>query len=468
MQAFARKIAMLSIGTIPISYWHLKQAEAAPSPCYISKKELEKHNNIKTGIWVSYKNEVYDVTNFVENHPGGKNRILMAAGRAIDPFWCIYQQHLTPPILNLLSEYKIGELDPSEIKPINSDKIYVNEPVRHPALKVHKEKPFNAETPLTLLRDHWVTPANLHYVRNHMPVPQDYKDITLDGQVISIKDLIKSFPSKEITVTLQCGGNRRNELSKIESTQGLPWGAGTISTSIWKGISLKDILEKKGYSSDDKKYVCFSGSDKGFDASITLEHAMNPSKDVILAYEMNGEAIPPDHGRPLRLIVPGVIGARNVKWVKDIEISDQPAPGNWQQGPAYKMYPPEIKDVQQANKVLDAQAVYEMPVQSIITNIEEDEVKGIAWSGGGRKIIRVEVSSDGGQSWSTATLEEPGKSQPSGKAWAWTFWSIEIENSGNVCCRAIDESGNCQPEKPEQVWNFRGILNNCWHCLTPQ
>ena len=70
---------------------------------------------------------------------------------------------------------------------------------------------------------------------------------------------------------------------------------------------------------------------------------------------MNGEAIPPDHGRPLRLIVPGVIGARNVKWVKEIKISDKPAPGNWQQGPAYKMYSPEVKDVQQANKVSDAQ-----------------------------------------------------------------------------------------------------------------
>ena len=194
---------------------------------------------------------------------------------------------------------------------------------------------------------------------------------------------------------------------------------------------------------------------------------MNPSNDIILAYEMNGEPIPPDHGRPLRLIIPGVIGARNVKWVKEIKISDKPAPGNWQQGPAYKIYSSQIENVEQANKVEYAHPVYEMPVQSIITNVDADEIKGIAWSGGGRKIIRVEVSNDGGINWYNAELEEPGKSQQSGKAWAWTFWTIDLKNIGHVCCRAIDESNNTQPESLKQIWNFRGILNNCWHCLTP-
>nr|BAU71142.1 sulfite oxidase [Parachlorella kessleri] len=143
------------------------------------RQEVAKHRSREDGgrVWVTYKDGVYDITEFVENHPGGAKRIMMAAGGAIDPFWSMYQQHNTAQarrrVRDILSAYKIGRLKGGADPGLKDMDPYKNEPAdRHPALVIRSAKPCNAETPLELLTASLVTPADLFYVRNHLPVPE--------------------------------------------------------------------------------------------------------------------------------------------------------------------------------------------------------------------------------------------------------------------------------------------------------
>lgn len=453
-------------GLIAILYVFKKEKKSFLEENTISISELKKHNT-KKDAWVAYKGKVYDITDFIEKHPGGVNKIMLAAGGNIEPFWNMYQQHLTNNIFDILNSYYIGELETLQEEVIYQD-LYKNDPKRHPALKIHQNKPFNAEVPMELLRHEWITPNALHYVRNHMPVPKLYENIvlTVDNKEfeINIEEMKKKFESISLYVTLQCGGNRRDEFNKTETVQGIKWKAGVISNSKWTGIPLKTFLESFGVNLEKHKgmHVCFQGADMPFDASLKVEYALDANKQVLIAYKMNDDDILPDHGFPLRLVVPGVVGARSVKWLNKISISSEEAESTWQRGPAYKKYKPHIKDAQQAQAVIDAPSVYEMPVQSIISSVDEGEVLGIAWSGGGKKIIKVEISVDDGKTYIEADLME-GKNQEYGKAWAWTFWEAEIPEGliyNNVRSRATDEDGNIQPSDIKDIWNFRGILNN--------
>jgi len=210
-----------------------------------------------------------------------------------------------------------------------------------------------------------------------------------------------------------------------------------------------------------------------------VEKALSPYGDVLLAYEMNGEALPTEHGAPVRLIVPGVVGVRNVKWVGRICTSTEEAEGPWQRGIAYKGFSPMVKDVRGVDleRILSIQ---EMPVQSVIvspkpgasTELDDIEVKGFAWSGGGRGIVRVDVSADGGQTWQTAELKDGSQQHPL-RSWAWTFWEASVPvpearrgQEVTVLCRATDSSYNTQPERAGPIWNLRGLNCNCWHRVT--
>ena len=209
--------------------------------------------------------------------------------------------------------------------------------------------------------------------------------------------------------------------------------------------------------------------------SIPVEKAISEDGDVLLAYEMNGEPLPRDHGFPVRVVVPGSAGARNCKWLSKIIARKDESDGFWQQND-YKVFDPSV-----SMETADFQAVaaiQETPVQSAITEpqdgsivAEDDEVvtiKGYAFSGGGRGIMRVDVSVDDGKSWQQAELQNDVE-QGYGKQWAWTLWSIDVpipkEHPGHldICCKAVDSAINTQPEKVEQVWNFRGLINNSWH-----
>jgi len=229
------------------------------------------------------------------------------------------------------------------------------------------------------------------------------------------------------------------------------------------------------------QHVHFEGLDRDFEkfygASIPILNALDPYKDVIIAYEMNGTDLPHDHGYPIRAIVPGIVGARNVKWLSKIEAHMEESMSHWQRKD-YKGFCPSANwDTANFDQ---AQAIQELPVQSaicepksnIVLDPGEDTItlKGYSWSGGGRGIIRVDVSSDGGKEWLEADLEKPD--QPFNRVWAWTPWEATVNVPPNITkepkvmelvCKATDSSYNVQPDTVFPTWNIRGVLTNSWH-----
>ncbi|CAG9536838.1 unnamed protein product [Cercopithifilaria johnstoni] len=454
-------------------------------------EEVKKHGKDAESIWVTFQRGVYDITNFVQSHPGG-DKILLAAGGPIDPYWKIYQQHLTPETLEILEELRIGNLNERDIiviKPKNENDPYRDDPKRHPALVVKSEKPFNAETPTELLTDNFYTPNDLFYVRNHMPVPViDAKKhkLIIEGisvqqpLTLSLNDLKSKFPRVSVNATLQCAGNRRSEMNATKKVQGLNWKSTAIGNAKWTGVPLKDVLMKAGINPDDKriKHVIFRGADmdsegNNYETSITFEKAMQ--SEVIIAYEMNDEEIPRDHGYPMRLIAPGIVGARQVKFLSSIILSEEESKSHWQRRD-YRGLPPFIGPTDHQNFELSP-SIQDYPVQSAFcypsapTKLSRSsgqfDVMGYAWSGGGRGIIRVEVSADGGETWQAAQLvQDPD--QDIDHMWSWTLFKSTIKIPDGVkkldlVCKATDRSYNTQPETSRGIWNIRGLLNNAWH-----
>lgn len=609
-----------------------------------TREEVRAHASKSTGIWVTYGTAVYDVTKFVDNHPGGK-RILLAAGKAIDPFWDMYRQHLTRPVRGVLEEYRIGDLDPKDVEaeakraeagvadPDAPKDPYADEPDRFPGLLVRSARPMNAETPTELLPDALRTPSDAFFVRNHFPVPvlpSDEHAIVISGAGllrpvrITVAELKRHFPKREIPAVMQCTGNRRVELNPVKPVKGLGWEGGAIGNAVWGGAALSDVLEAAGVALDREgdvvlswtlgpeptgraetpaadgvasagatsaapvhlaatpmegkgpgeetseeavaaiplsdsstscssscsrfsyaltepaaqdnprsspaavraepgsleatrampppslakvlpAHVIFTGADgdggEKYGASIPIHRALDPRADVLLAYEMNGEPLPRDHGAPLRVIVPGVTGCRSVKWLEKIELSPAEAQTFWQQRDYRSFSPSTDWD----NVDWDtAHSVQATPVTSLICvpkqgdavdlveawwdeqpqegkeNAKEDrtpatptlylETRGYAFSGNGQRIVRVDVSADGGKSWTTASLQQ--ETAKPGRDWSWTLWSAPVPvpsestepgSTLNLIVKAVDESYNTQPERPDGIWNIRGILCNSWH-----
>jgi sulfite oxidase len=184
-----------------------------------SKDEVAKHRTKDTGIWVTYKDGVYDVTEWVDIHPGGASRLMLAAGGPIDPFWAMYAQHNTDQVQSILEEYRLGNLEGGGSVPVGNP--YENEPNdRHPSLVVRSTTPMNSETPMELLGESLVTSNDLFFIRNHLPVPDiDGKEysIEVDGEglkrlSLSLDDLKSNFKKHSITATIQCTGNRRKDM----------------------------------------------------------------------------------------------------------------------------------------------------------------------------------------------------------------------------------------------------------------
>ena len=472
---------------------------------FYSRAEVAKHTTPATGIWVTFEDGVYDITEFVQEHPGGAKRILMAAGGRIDPFWKLYQQHMTSKVQDILTTLRIGSLNPDEPRVIDDSDPYSAEPERHPALLVRKAKPFSAECPTSFIQESYLTPNALWYTRHHHPVPvvdpdtftmaiKNQTALSQEGEMtfanlkaLSLADIKNNYQKYEVVATMQCGGNRRDDLNAAGKTQGLCWDIGAISTAKWGGARLRDVLaDAAGIRTladaerMNVKHVHFLPLDPPYDSSIPIEKALHEYGDVLLAYEMNGEELPRDHGYPIRIITPGAIGARNVKWVNSIRLSSEEAESTWQRGVQYKGFSPNVKKFDKSVDPSLALSVQEMPIQSAVTTFDPEvevgekdiDISGYAWSGGGRSVVRVDVTTDGGKTWSTATLGE-GKDQRVGRAWGWTLWTATIPvpegtavgDTFAVQCKAVDSSYNQQPEKVESVWNLRGILNNAWHTV---
>nr|KAG5706776.1 hypothetical protein BaRGS_007279 [Batillaria attramentaria] len=290
-------------------------------------------------------------------------------------------------------------------------------------------------------------------------------------------DLIK-LPKKSVAAVVQCAGNRRSDMVDIKPVKGLNWGAAAIGNAEWSGVRLSDLLKQCGINLDTttKKHLVFEGMDKGpegsvYGASIPIELAKSLKDEIILAYEMNGKQIPRDHGYPVRVIIPGVVGARQVKWLNKIYLSDEESECHWQR----RDYKGFNSSIDWHNVDFDSSvAIMQLPVVSAIcdppagTELEEGSedvtVRGYAWSGGGRGIIRVDVSADGGKTWHTAELQPNG--QTPYRAWAWTLWEATVPlPEGHVgpvelVCKAVDVSYNVQPDGVEgdSLWPVRDAL----------
>jgi sulfite oxidase len=271
--------------------------------------------------------------------------------------------------------------------------------------------------------------------------------------------------------TLQCAGNRRQDLMEVAPIPGeVPWSAGAIGTAEWSGAPLREVLQAAGVD-PGALHAAFTGLDKiemddqtfGFGGSIPIEKATSP--EVVLAYEMNGKPLTPEHGAPLRVVAPGYIGARSVKWLANIVLQAEPS-SNYYQTHAYKIFPPQVdEETADWEKGL---MLGELPVNTVICRPTHEgtvsagpvSVQGYAITGGDRSVERVDVSTDGGETWTTADLQEG--SDP----WAWRFWEASVNLSPGryeFVTRAWDSAANTQPALAEQVWNFKGYMDNSWH-----
>jgi sulfite oxidase len=329
---------------------------------------------------------------------------------------------------------------------------------KRPELIVWSTEPLLVETPLDLLCDSHVTPTELFFVRNHGPVPTidaDAFSLRVDGLVrtplqLSLEDLKRSFPETTVAATLVCAGNRRAELASVRPIPGeTPWGAGAIGNAEWSGVRLRDVLAAAGFA-ETAEHVAFAGHDAtpeapDFGGSIPLAQAL--AADVLLAYAMNGEPLPAEHGFPLRVVVPGYIGARSVKWLASVRVQEEPS-SNYFQAKGYRLLPEDVP-------------LAELSLNSVLCRARVAgriaHVQGYAVAGGDAVVERVEISPDGGATWLDATLT------PESTPGSWRLWEAELELSAGpneAVVRAFDSAGNTQPQDPETVWNTMGYMNN--------
>ncbi|KRX19206.1 putative sulfite oxidase, mitochondrial, partial [Trichinella nelsoni] len=459
-------------------------------------EEVKLHNEKDRKLWVTFRGGVYDITEFVDVHPGGKI-IMQAVGGPLEPHWQRYNFHKQEDIYSMLEEMRIGNLHPDDVEDAIHDCDTVAKEVKpgytpklHPSMNVKSVEPLNAETGIGELVESFYTPNELFFKRNHHAIPtvdeHNYKlkvsGVGLEEREFTLEDLKTKFQPVSVVVTLQCAGNRRQDFNAVKPVRGLQWGPGAIGNAKWTGALLVDVLKEAGFQSiveNGAEHVQFTGLDDNgtgepYGASIPIDVAMKPGNQVILAYSMNDKPIPVEHGFPVRVVVPGVVGARSVKWLASIVLSKDESPSQWQQSD-YKTFNPST-DWPTAN-FSTVQAIQELPVQSAICSPAENSsfprgtktiaVKGYAWSGGGRDILRVEVSADNGHTWHSADLQLHIHERRNAR-FAWTLWTCEVpveENSGPITllCKATDSSHNCQPESPNSIWNIRGLVNNSWH-----
>ena len=343
--------------------------------------------------------------------------------------------------------------------------------------------PWNGEPPADLLVESAVTPNELFYVRNHAPVPEiDPASFRLrvGGSVerelsLSLDELRRDFPEVDHQITLQCAGNRRDELIAVRPIPGeAPWGLTPLGNARWRGVPLSAVLRAAGVDEDREAHVAFLGLDEivkegetiGFGGSIPLARALR-GDGVLLAYEMYGAPLEPVHGFPLRAVVPGYIGARSVKWLGSIEVRDEPS-DNYYQARSYKLVPPHVgsEDADWSRGLMLGELSINSAICSPAPGAElpagRVALRGYAMAGGERTVERVEVSADGGERWVTAE-HEPA---PPG---VWSLWRAELDlpaGEHELTCRAWDSAANTQPESVERIWNFKGYMNHAWHRVT--
>ncbi|RUL88777.1 sulfite oxidase [Tautonia sociabilis] len=336
-------------------------------------------------------------------------------------------------------------------------------------LIIHNLVPLDAETPVTALGD-WITPIDRFFVRSHFGAPAIGPDgwrLSISGLVdrpivLSLDDLA-GMDQVAMPAVLQCAGNGRGLFKP--NVPGIAWARGAVGNAEWSGVRLRDVLDRAGVR-DASRHVHLLGADlpphpktPAFLRSIPLEKAMDPT--TILATHMNGQPLPDLHGGPIRVVVPCWTANHSVKWLRELTLAEEEAPGFYQQT-GYRiprtLAPPGsvIED-----PTADVVPVTAMNVKSLITHPGQGqalrpgrvEIAGVAWTGPGR-VTRVEVSVDDGP-WQEAALEGP---EVEG---SWRTWRLAWEAPSGphtLRARATDSHGETQPE--QSPWNKSGYLWN--------
>jgi sulfane dehydrogenase subunit SoxC len=323
----------------------------------------------------------------------------------------------------------------------------------------------NHALPLEALR-YDITPAGLHYLLIHFDIPVvDPATFRLEvgGAVerplsLSLDDL-RARERVAMPLTFECAGNGRALMRPRPLSA--PWLTEAVGTAEWGGTPLRPLLEEAGVGPSAVE-VLFGGLDGGVEGGVRQDYeralALGDVGEALLAYEMNGAPLPPQHGYPLRLVVPGWYGMTNVKWLARITLLEEPFDG-YQQTVAYRMYDADEQPGEPLTRMLPRSLMAPPGVPDFFSRQRHLEpgpvaLAGRAWSGLG-PIERVEVSTDGGASFADARLGEP-----LGPA-AWRGWSFDwdaTEGDHLLCSRATDAAGNAQPLAPP--WNLKGYANN--------
>jgi DMSO/TMAO reductase YedYZ molybdopterin-dependent catalytic subunit len=323
----------------------------------------------------------------------------------------------------------------------------------------------NRGMPLEGLR-YDVTPVGLHYLLIHFDIPDldpEAWRMAIEGLVERPLELdlaaLRARPPQTLTVTMECAGNGRARLQPRPISQ--PWLVEAVGTAEWTGVPLRDLLAEAGLRSGATEVV-FTGADHGVQGDVAQDYARSLSvadatrPEVLLAYAMNGRPLEPQHGAPLRLIVPGWYGMTSVKWLSRIEVVERPFEG-YQQAVAYH-YQADEDDPGEPTSRMRVRALMIPPGHPDFLTRRRFvppgpvELRGRAWSGMAT-VARVEVGVDG--DWHAAQLDPPAGE------YAWRGWRhtwAATPGEYRLSCRATDAAGNSQPL--EQPWNYLGMGNN--------
>jgi DMSO/TMAO reductase YedYZ molybdopterin-dependent catalytic subunit len=313
-----------------------------------------------------------------------------------------------------------------------------------------------------------ITPVGMHYLLVHFDIPDVHAgtwNLELGGLVntplsLSFEDLQRR-PKETLAITMECAGNGRALMDPRPVSQ--PWHVEAIGTAEWGGTPLRGVLEEAGVV-DNAAEILFTGLDRGvqgdevqaYQRSLTVDEAMRD--EVLLAYAMNGRPLEPQHGYPLRLVVPGWYGMTSVKWLAAIEAIGEPFSGYQQLG-SYR-YTQSLEDpgdpvtLQNVRALMIPPGIPDFATRSRLLECGLVTLTGRAWAGR-NDVFRVEVSTDGGSTWQDAVLDPPVGPH------AWRGWRCEWgaePGRHTLIARATDSAGNTQPLEPP--WNAHGMGNN--------
>ena len=334
-----------------------------------------------------------------------------------------------------------------------------------------EKEPPNLEMPFDALES-FVTPTECFYVRCHFPVPKINERewrLKVQGKVARpcemTMDELREMPARTVMATIECAGNSRVFL--VPKVKGVQWELGAVGNAEWTGVSLRGVLERAEVSNSAQEIV-FEGADNGtiaelprpagkvnFARSMPVEKAMD---DVLLAFAMNGEPLSAAHGFPLRAIVPGWYGMASVKWLQRLIVTDQPFNGYYQSIDYAYWKRDENGPVLVPLAEMQVKAEIARPASNeVISANSTYDVKGAAWTAEG-VVTKVEVSCDGGKSWSEATLNGDATEN------AWRLWEFEwvSPTPGNytLMARATDSRGRIQPME-QNVDTNNYVISHC-------